>query len=71
MNCRTKKHDLKYCEDATFDLIYLNVQIFDMIILEKPGKIQEFKKLYEGALQHENDSDMEWESLEYDDYYVL
>ena len=65
---RIEKNDLNYCEDAILDLIDLTVKIIDMINLKKPGVLQEIKKLYDGVLQYENDSDTECESIEYDDY---
>ena len=42
-----------------------------MITLKKPGKLKETKKLYDGVLPCENDSDTECEPLEYNDYYEL
>ena len=68
---RIEKYDLDYCEDDIIDLIDLTVKITDMIILKKPGVLQEIKKLYDSILQYENESDMEYESIEYDDYYEL
>ena len=68
---RIEKYDLDYCEDDILDLIDLTVKITDMIILKKPGVLQEIKKVYDGVLQYENESDMEYESIEYDDYYEL
>ena len=64
---RIKKIDLNYCEDAILDLIDLTVKIIDMINLKKPGVLQEVKKLYDGVIKYENDSDTECESIEYDD----
>ena len=66
---RIEKYDLNFCEDAILDLIDLTVKITDMINLKKPNVLQEIKKLYNGVLQYENDS--EYESIEYDDYYEL
>ena len=71
MSDRIEKYDLNYCEDGILDLIDLTVKITDMINLKKPGVLQEIKKLYNGILQYENDSDTENESIEYDDYYEL
>ena len=68
---RNEKYDLDYCEYDILDLIDLTVKITDMIFLKKPGVLQEIKKLYDGILQYENESDMEYESFEYDDYYEL
>ena len=68
---RIEKYDLDNCEDDILDLIDLPVKITDMIILKKPGVLQEIKKLYDGILQYENESDIECESIEYDDYYEL
>ena len=68
---RIEKYDSDYCEDDILDLIDLNVKITDMIILKKPIVLQEIKKLYNSILQYENESDMECESIEYDDYYEL
>ena len=62
---------MNYCEDTILDLIDLTVKIFDMINLKKPGVLQVIKKLYDGVLQYENDSDTECESIEFDGYYVL
>ena len=42
-----------------------------MINLKKPGVLQEIKKVYDGVIQYENDSDKECESLEYDDCDML
>ena len=42
-----------------------------MINLKKPNVLQEIKKLYNGVLQYENESDTEFESIDYDDYYEL
>ena len=64
---KIEKNDLNYCEDAIINLIDLTVKIIDMITLKKPGVLQEIKKLYDGVLQYENDSDTEGESIEYDD----
>ena len=71
VNHRTLKNDLNYCADAVPDQFDLAENITDLISLKKPGKLQETKKLYHGVLQFEDDGDMECESLEYDDYYVL
>ena len=71
MNRRGIKDDLKYCEEAILDLIDLTVKKTDMINLKKLDILQESKIMYDGVLQHENDSDTECESLDYDDYYVL
>ena len=68
---RIEKYDLNYCEDDILHLINLTVKISHMIISKKPGVLQKIKKLYDGILQYENESDMEYESLEYDDYYEL
>ena len=67
-----KKYDLKYCEDAILDLIDLTVKITDMINLKKKTNVlQEIKKLYNGVLQYENDSDTQCESIDYDDCDIL
>ena len=71
MHHKIEKHDLNYCKDAILDLIDLTVKIIDMINLKKPGVLQEIKKLYDGILQYEIESDTECESIEYDDYYEL
>ena len=68
---RIEKYDLNYCEDVILDLINLTLKISHMIISKKPGVLQEIKKLYDGILQYENESDMEYESIEYDDYYEV
>ena len=68
---RIEKYDFNYCEDAVLDLIHLTVKIADMINLKKPNVLQEIKKLYNGVLQYENESDTEFESIDYDDYYEL
>ena len=68
---RIEKCDLNYCEDAILDLIDLTVKITDMIILKKPNVLQEIKKLYNGVLQYENNSDTECESIDYDDCDML
>ena len=68
---RIEKYDLNYCEDAVLDLIDLTVKIADMINLKKPNVLQEIKKMYNGVLQYENESDTEFESIDYDDYYEL
>ena len=68
---RIEKYDLNFCEDAVLDLIDLTVKIVDMINLKKPNVLQEIKKLYNGVLQYENESDTEFESIDYDDYYEL
>ena len=68
---RIEKYDLDYCEDDILNLMDLTVKITDMIILKKPGVLQEIKKLYDGILQYENESDIECESIEYDEYYEL
>ena len=68
---RIEKYDLNYCEDTILDLIDLIVKITDMIHLKKPNILQEIKKLYNGVLQYENESDTEFESIGYDDYYEL
>ena len=62
---------MNYCEDAVLDLIDLTVKITNMINLKKPNVLQEIKKLYNGVLQYENESDTEFESIDYDDYYEL
>ena len=64
---RINKYDLNYCEDAILDLIDITVKIIDMINLKKPGVLKEVKKLYDGVLEYENDSDTEKEPIEYDD----
>ena len=71
MNYRIIKNNFNYCEDAILDLIGLSFKITDMVVLKKPGELQEIKTLYVGVLQYENDSDTEFESLEYDEYDVL
>ena len=68
---RIEKYDLNYCEDAILDLIDLTVKIIDISNLKKSGVLQEIKKLYDGVLQYENDSDTECESIEYDDCDML
>ena len=68
---RIEKYNLNYCEDAILDLIDLTVKIIDMIKLKKPGVLQEIKKLYDGVLQYENNSDTECESFECDDCDML
>ena len=68
---RIEKYDLNYCEDAVLDLIDLTVKVADMINLKKPNVLQEIKKLYNGVLQYENDSDTECESIDYDDCDML
>ena len=68
---RIEKYDLNYCEDSILDLIDLTVKITDMINLKKTNVLQEIKKLYNGALQYENDSDTEYESIGYDDCDML
>ena len=68
---RIEKYDSNYCEDAILDLIDLTVKITDMISLKKPKVLQEIKQLYNGVLQYENESDIEFESIDYDDYYEL
>ena len=68
---RIEKYDLNYCEDAILDLIDHTVKISHMINSKKPNVLQEIKKLYDSILQYENESDMEYESIEYDDYYEL
>ena len=62
---------MNYCEDAILDLIDLTVKITDKINLKKPNILQEIRKLYNGILQYENDSDTEYESIEYDDCDML
>ena len=44
VNRRIMKYDLNYCEHSTLDLIDLTVKITDMVILKKPGILQEVKK---------------------------
>ena len=61
-----KKYDLNYSEDAIPNLIDLTVMIILMINLKKPDVLQEIKKLYDGVLKYENDSDTESETIEYD-----
>ena len=68
---RNEKYDLNYCEDDILDLIDLTVKIADMINLKKSNVLQEIKKLYNGVLQYENDSDTECESIDYDDCDML
>ena len=68
---RIEKYDLNYCEDTILDLIDLTVKTTDMINLKKPNVLQEIKKLYNGVLQYENESDTEFESIGYDDFYEL
>ena len=68
---RIEKYDLNYCEDDIVDLIDLTVKIADMINLKKSNVLQEIKKLYNGVLQYENDSDTECESIDYDDCDML
>ena len=68
---RIEKYNLNYCEDAILDLIDLTVKITDMINLKKPNVLQEIKKLYSGVLQYENESDTEFDSIGYDDYYEV
>ena len=68
---RIEKYDLNYCEDDVLDLIDLTVKIADMINLKKSNVLQEIKKLYNGVLQYENDSDTECESIDYDDCDML
>ena len=68
---RIEKYDLNYCEDTILDLIDLTVKITDMINLKKPNVLQEIKKVYNCVLQYENESDTEFESIGYDDYYEL
>ena len=68
---RIKKYNLNYCEDVILDLIDLTVKITDMINLKKPNILQEIKKLYNGVLQYENDSDTECESIDYDNCDIL
>ena len=68
---RIEKYDLNYCEDAILDLIDLTVKITDMINLKKPNVLKEIKKLYNSVLQYENESDTEFDSIGYDDYYEL
>ena len=64
---RIEKYNLNYCEDAIIDLINLTVKITKMINLKKPNVLQEIKKLYNGVLQYENESDTEFESIDFDD----
>ena len=68
---RIEKYDLNYCEDAILDLIDHTVKISHMINSKKPNVLQEIKKFFDSILQYENESDMEYESIEYDDYYEL
>ena len=68
---RIEKYDLNYCEDDVLDLIDLTVKIADMINSKKSNVLQEIKKLYNGVLQYENDSDTECESIDYDDCDML
>ena len=62
---------MNFCEDAIVDLIDLTVKINDMINLKKPDVLQEIKKLYDGILKYEKDSDTECESIEYDNCDML
>ena len=62
---------MNYCEDAIIVLIDLTVKITNTINLKKPNVLQEIKKLYNGVLQYEIESDTEFESIDYDDYYEL
>ena len=62
---------MSFFEDAFLDLTELTVKIIDMIKLKEPGVFQEIKKLYDEMLHHENDSDTECESIEYDDCEML
>ena len=56
--CRgIEKIELKYCEDAILDLIHLTVNTTDMVVLKKPGIVQEIEKLYVGVLVYEIDID--------------
>ena len=71
MYARIEKYYLNYCEDAILDLIDLTVKITDMNNLKKTNVSQEIKKLYNGVLQYENDSDTESESIDYDDCDML
>ena len=68
---RIEKYDLNYCEDDVLDLTDLTVKIADMINSKKSNVLQEIKKLYNGVLQYENDSDTECESIDYDDCDML
>ena len=68
---RIEKYDFSSCEDAFLNLIDLTVKITDMINLKKPNVLQEIKKLYNGVLQYENNSDTESESIDYDDCDML
>ena len=68
---RIEKYDLNYCEDAILNLNDLTVKITDMINLKKPNVLQEIKKMYNGVLQYENNSDTECESIDYDDWDML
>ena len=68
---RTEKYDLNYCAVDILDLIDLNVKVIDMISLKKPDVLQEIKKLCDGVLQYEKDSDTECESIEHDDCDML
>ena len=56
---RIEKCILKYFEDGLLDLIDLTVSKTDMVILKKPGILQEIKKLYDAVLLYENDIDVE------------
>ena len=71
MSDRIEKYDLNYCEDVIVDLIGLTVKKIDMINLKEPGVLQELKKLYDGVSQYANDSDIECESIEYDNGDML
>ena len=72
MHAGIEKYDLNNCEDAILDLIDLTVKITDMINLKKTNVLQEIKKLYNGVLQYEKDSDTEeCESIDYDDCDML
>ena len=68
---RIEKSDLNYCEDVIPNLINLTDKTIDMINLRKPGILKEVKKLYDGLLEYENDSDAENDSIEYDEGYEL
>ena len=71
MYIRIEKYDLNYYEDAILNLIDITVKIIDMISLKKPRVLKEVKKLYEGVLEYEYDTDTVDESVEYDHYYEL
>ena len=65
---RLVKQNLTYYEDAVLDLIDFTVEITDMVVLKKPGVLQEFEELYDGVLLYDRDVGHAHSSLiEYDD----